>query len=90
MGGQALDLYHFEAEAFLKRGWAHPPCGRARPRSGGQRPLGAGRRFSKGPPPAEGGRRAHEIPPTRIQKPFASDWHFAICNQKPSERRERF
>jgi hypothetical protein len=34
--------------------------------------LRAGRRLSIGPPPAFGGRRPHKIPPTRIQKLFAS------------------
>ena len=36
--------------------------------------LRAGRRLSTGPPPAEGGRRPRKIPPTRIQKLFASSW----------------
>jgi hypothetical protein len=35
--------------------------------------LRAGRRLSMGPPPAFGGRRPHKIPPSRIQKPFASN-----------------
>jgi MFS family permease len=52
--------------------------GRSAPsgRSGqGRRPARrAGRRLSMGPPPAEGGRRPHKIPPTRIQKLFASNW----------------
>jgi hypothetical protein len=37
--------------------------------------LRAGRRLSTGPPPAFGGRRPHTIPPTRIQKLFASSWY---------------
>jgi hypothetical protein len=39
--------------------------------------LRAGRRASTGPPLAEGERRPHKIPPTRIQKLFASSWYYA-------------
>jgi hypothetical protein len=41
----------------------------------GRPALRAGRRLSTGPPPAFGGRRPHKIPPTRIQKLFASNWY---------------
>jgi hypothetical protein len=42
---------------------------------GGGQPAGLAAAPSIGPPPAKGGRRPHKIPPTRIQKLFASNWY---------------
>ena len=50
---------------------------------GGQRPFGAGRRCKAAP-----ARRTGAAIPPHTKKVLASKWHYAICNQKPSEWRE--